>query len=170
MKNILRFFVPHDNLEITTKMSKYEILNTVESIPHSINEDYRVKTYDDGFSVAEKVYKGGLMGTRNPFVPVGKAKIYEKDDLCVVSVSLRLLLYVQIFCYIYSVLSTFVFLIGVMGIVSSCVSAFNDMDLLKMSVACLCFLPLYMLLVNFAFRRPAKRMKELLTSLLISEY
>ena len=94
MKNILRFFVPYDKLEITTQMSKDEILKTVESIPHSINEDYRVKTYDDVFSVAEKVYKGGLMGTRNSFVPVGKAKIHEKDDLCVVSVYLRLLLYV----------------------------------------------------------------------------
>ena len=169
MKNIFRFFVPYDKLEITTQMSKDEILKTVESIPHSINEDYRVKTYDDGFSVAEKVYKGGLMGTRNSFVPVGKAKIHEKDDLCVVSVSLRLLLYVQIFNYIFLLLSSFGFLIGVMGIVSSCVSAFNDMELLKFSVACLCFLPLYMLLVNFAFRRPAKRMKELLTSLLERE-
>ena len=169
MKNFLKIFLPFEKFEFTTQMPKSEILKTVETIPDNINEDYIAKTYDDGFYVAEKAYKGGLLGTRNSFVPVGKAKICEKDDTCTVSVSIRMHIYVRIFCCIYLLISSLFFLFGSIGIISSFITAFSDGELLKTSVICLCFLPLFLLLENSAFRRPAKRMKELLTSCLFSE-
>lgn len=169
MKRFLLKLLPFECYELQTKLSKDRILNTVKTKIDPYG-DYRSRVSEDGFCVAEKNHKSlGIGNTHNSFAPVAHAKVRESDGLSTVSVNIRMNLIVQaIFLplYVFSVLA-FVF-----AIANAIVYATGAMDGAEYELASLTLLlmfPIMQLLMYFAFKRPAKRLRKFLDELILWE-
>ena len=129
-----------EKCEIKTKLSKKEILKKIKSFADSkYNSDYYGRIYENGFVIAERYIKQYAVGhSRNSFAPVAKAKIAESDNITTVSMVIRMNFLVQI--------------------------GFAPIWFISMFTIVL--LPFMLILLHFAFIKPAKRLKEEIENLL----
>jgi hypothetical protein len=142
MKKILRKLLLFDKFEIKTRLSKREILRKIDSFADPKYTDYYGYLMEDGFIISEKYVKSfGVGTTKNSFVPVAKAKISEGDGITVVSVAIRMHL-------VPLILFTPMYLACLLSVV---------------------MFPVIFLLLHFTFFRSAKRLKEALENLLLSD-
>ena len=137
-KHIQRLLL-FENFETQTKLSKQEILKRVKSFADAEYTDYCGSISEEGFFIAEKNRKTFAGGhTQNSFAPIAKAKINEKDGLCTVSIVLRMnILVLILFAPIYFI-----------------------------SLLLIVPFPIILIVLHFAFVKPAKRLKESLENLL----
>ena len=136
-----------ETVEIQTKLSRAEVLDRIDSFCRvdSYNgytdSDYYGWVSFDGFFIAEKNSKfNGAGYTHNSFAPVMRAKVDEREGITVISGVLRM----------------------------------NTFTLIPFSVLYLLFLltiilfPILHVILHFAYFRPAKRLKEKIEEILIS--
>ncbi|MBE6548008.1 MAG: hypothetical protein E7667_03905 [Ruminococcaceae bacterium] len=140
-KYMQRLFL-FETFEIQTKLSKKEIMTKVKSFANPEYTDYFGSVSNDGFLVAQKYTKYFSGGSaRNSFAPIAKAKICEKDGIATVKVILRpRALVIILFAPIY-ILTLITILI----------------------------FPLTLLLMHFAFVKPAQKLKTSLENLLLEK-
>ena len=131
-----------EKYEIETKLSKKEILEKIASFADPEYTDYYGSIATDGFFVAEKNRKYfGIGLSQNSFAPVVKAKIIEKDGITTVSMVIRMhLIMLVLFVPIYI-----------------------------MSLITIVLFPFMLLLLHFAFVKPAKKSKETIKYLLTAD-
>lgn len=102
-------------------------------------DDYYGSLRENGFYIGKRPYKSFIIGhARNSFAPVFIGKITDESDVVTVSVIIRM----SILVWIITLMLSVVFLISIV------------------------FYPLFLLVMYFAFFRPAKKMKEELVALL----
>lgn len=140
-KHIQRLLL-FEKFEIKTKLSKKEILKKIESFAAPEYTDYYGSVSESGFFIAEKNRKHFAGGhTQNSFAPIARAKIDEKDGISSVSVVLRMNILVLI-------LFVPIYLISLLLIVP---------------------FPIMLIVLYFAFIKPAKRLRETLEDLLLEQ-
>lgn len=142
MNKHLQHLFLFEKFEIQTKLSKQEILKRIEAFADSEHTDYYGSVAEGGFYIAEKnrKYFAGVH-TQNPFAPIARGKIDEKDGSCSVCGVLRMnALALILFPPIY--------LISLLTIVP---------------------FPIMLIILHFAFVKPAKRLKDALEGALLEK-
>ncbi len=142
MNKFLQRLFLFEKCEIKTKLSKKEILKKIDSFADPEYTYYYGSISEDGFFIAEKNIKHFTGGhSQNSFAPVAKAKITESDGMTTVSMVIRMnLLVLILFAPIYFISLLTVF-----------------------------FFPFMLILLYFAFVKPAKRLKEAIENLLMAD-
>ena len=142
MNKHIQHLLLFEKIEIQTKLSKKEILEKIESFADPDYTDYYGSVADDGFFIAEKSRKTFAGGhTQNSFAPIARAKIDERDGITSVSVVLRMnLLVLILFAPIYFI-----------------------------SLLLIVPFPIMLIILYFAFVKPAMRLKETLENLLLEK-
>ena len=140
MNKFLQRLFLFEKYEIQTKLSKQQILNKIKSFADPEYTDYYGSISECGFFVGEKNRKYFPSGhSQNPFAPVAKAKIVEKDGITTVSMIIRMnLLVLILFVPIY-----------------------------VMSLLTIVLFPFVLLFLHFTFVKPAKRLKQEIENLLM---
>ena len=131
-----------EKCEIKTKLSKKVILKKIDSWADPEYTDYYGSISEGGFFIAEKnrkYFTGGHI--QNPFAPVATAKITESEGMTTVSMVIRMNLLVLI-------LFAPIYIISLLTVV---------------------LFPFMLILLYYAFIKPAKRLKETIENLLISD-
>ena len=142
MNKILQRLFLFEKYDMTTRLSKKEILKKIDSFADPEYTDYYGSISENGFFIAEKNrkhYAGGH--SQNSFAPVANASITEGDGMTTVSIMIMMNPLVLIFfapIYIISLLTVVLF-------------------------------PLMLIFLYFAFVRPAKRLREALENLLTAD-
>lgn len=140
-KTLQRLFL-FEKCEIKTGLSKKEILKKIGSFADPEYTDYYGNISEDGFFVTGKngkYFTGGH--SHNSFAPVAKAKITENDGMTTVSMVIRMKLLVLI-------LFAPIYIISLLTVV---------------------LFPFMLVLLHFAFVRPAKRLKEKIEDILTAD-
>ncbi len=159
MNKILQKILLIEKFEIKTKLSKERVQRILE-LETRQNYDYRTCFSEKGFCVAEKTRKySGFVRTNNSFAPVATAKFSEQDGMTVISVLIRMRLFVCLLWYPLCLFSVFAAIAAVIGLIV------GDVELLVGIPIFLFFFGLPL----FAFGRPAKRLKAFLENLLVHE-
>ena len=131
-----------ERCEFKTRLSKKEVLKKIASFADPEYTDYYGNVWDDGFFIAEKNRKTFVFGhSQNSFAPVAKAKITENGGVTTVSMVLRMNLLVLILF----------------------------VPLYVISFLTVVLFPLLLILLRFAFIKPANRLKEAVEELLMAE-
>lgn len=140
MNKLLQKLLLFEKCEIQSKLSKRQILNRIKSFADTEYSDYYGGVSECGFFIGEKNAKHFAGGhSKNSFAPVAKAKINEEDGITTVSMVIRMNLFVLIlFAPVY-----FASLITVI------------------------LYPFVLILLRFAFVKPAERLKQAIEDLLI---
>ncbi|MBQ9802659.1 MAG: hypothetical protein IJW51_06290 [Clostridia bacterium] len=170
MKKLLGWLLPFEKYTIRTKSAKEAVLQQAISVGAFECESYYSRALKNGFVIAEKTVKAFLVGrTQNSFAPVAHVKMREEDGLTVLSVLVRMRVFVcAIFLPLY-LLFLLTFLIGITElIVGVAGGAANANELADLPPLLLPW-PILQAVFYIAFKRPAKRMKELLYTLVSHE-
>ena len=140
MNKRIQHLLLFEKLEIQTKLSKKEILKKIESFADPDYTDYYGSVSDDGFFIVEKNRKNFVGGhTQNSFAPIARAKIDEREGISSVSIVIRMnILVLILFAPIYFI-----------------------------SLLLILPFPIMLIILYFAFVKPAKRLKETLENLLL---
>lgn len=142
MNKFLQRLFLFEKCEMKTKRSKKEILKKMDSFTDPAYTDYYGNISEDGFFVAEKSRKHFTGGhSHNSFAPVAKAKITESDGMTTVSMVIRMKLLVLI-------LFAPIYIISLFTVV---------------------LFPFMLILLHFAFVKPAKRLKEKIKDILTAD-
>ena len=142
MNKFLQRLFLYEKYEIKTKLSKREILKKIDSFADPEYTDYYGGISEDGFFIAEKNRKHFTGGhSQNSFAPVAKAKITDSDGMTTVSMVIRMNLLVLI-------LFAPIYIISLLTVV---------------------LFPFMLILLHFAFVKPAKRLKEKIEDILIAD-
>ena len=164
------FFSPRltAKYEIRTRMTKQTVLDTVAKANNEYSAagiKYGSRVGEDGFKLHQHYsQRNGLLNSRNSFAPVAVANVREDAAGSVISVTIRMARSVDIFIRIF-------YLVMVVGIFSSlieCFAFFNDpsvpvLDLLSVFL----LLPMWHVIIWFAYKRPAAKLKDYLDELLL---
>lgn len=166
MKRLLSLFFPVDTLEIHTSLSKERILQKLENAADAESARYFMCRLEDGFCFAQKARRSiGFGYVCNSFAPVSKGRIEEKDGRCTVSVRIRLSWPTFVFSILFCSALAVAFLVGIIGAI---LSAMNGAPAEAGEALALLFpLPVFLTVQQIAFRRPAKRMRELFEDVLV---
>jgi len=142
MNKFLQRLFLFEKCDIKTKLSKKEILQKIDSFADPEYTNYYGSISEDEFFIAEKNIKHFNGGhSHNSFAPVAKAKITESDGMTTVSMVIRMnLLALILFAPIYLV-----------------------------SLLTVVLFPFMLILLRFAFVKPAKRLKEKFEDILMTD-
>ena len=142
MNGFLQKLLLFEEFEFQTKLPKKIILKKIASFADPRYTDYFGKVSDDGFFIVQKNLKSSTGGhIDNSFAPVAKAKITENDGVSTVSMVIRM-------NTIVSILFAPFYLAAMLSVV---------------------LFPFVLILLYFAFMKPAKELKEAIVSLLIED-
>lgn len=170
MKKLLWWLLPFEKYKIRTKSAKEAVLHQAVCVGDFGCGSYYSHALKNGFVIAEKTVKGFLIGrAQNSFAPVAHVKMREEDGVTVLSVLVRMRVFVcAIFLPLY-LLFLMTFLIGIteliVGVAGGAANANGLADLPSLLLPW----PVLQAVCYIAFKRPAKRMKELLYTLVSHE-
>lgn len=167
MKKVLINLLPFEKYEIVTDLSKEKIFERISAESDSRNGEYIGLLRKDKFIFAEKTYKHSALGrSRNSFAPVAVARLGEKNGKTLVSVKVRMPLPTCILFFPMYVISVIFFLFGLIWFVFDIIAAIGGSGMTGDFLSLLVLLPPEQLLLFFAFKRPAKKLKALLETIL----
>ena len=142
MDKIIQHLFLFEKFEIQTKKSKKEIIKKISSLAYSEYTDYYGSVSENEFFIVEKSRKPFAGGhIQNSFAPIAKATIEEKDGCSTISGVLRMNILVLI-------LFTPIYLVSLLLIVP---------------------FPIMLIILHFAFVKPAERLKEALENILLEK-
>jgi len=168
MRNFLLSLLPFKRRRLVTKLSKERVLKKAADITDKEYGEYLGGASDNGFTVAEKWYKNyGFGHSRNSFAPVANGRVYERDGETHIELFVRMNIIVLAFFSIFYIISAVLFLFGVVGVVIFFVSGFAIS--LSESLLLMVMLPIMLTVLQFAFKRPARRLIERLEELFVFE-
>ena len=133
MNKFFRWLLLLEACEIRTRLTKKEILKRIEALSRPEYGEYYGSASEDGFTVGEKPFKQFLGGhSQNSLAPVATARIGDGDGVRTVSVVIGMHPLVRL-------LFLPVYLISLLTVI---------------------LFPLMLAVLHFAFRKPARALKE----------
>ena len=159
---ILKKLLFFDRFSIKTKMTPARISRSIKMLVAPGFGKYLGWASDEGFVVRDKPFKytAGIMRSRNAFVPVAKGHYDTDGEYTNVTVTIRMNLFVSVIFYFLYLASALAFIIGLYMLIFESRATFQSPDDTSMMLSCLAFFPILIAIGNFAFTRPAKRLRE----------
>lgn len=158
LKNLLFF----DRFCIRTKMTPARINRSIKMLVCPGFGKYFGWSSDEGFVIKDKPFKytAGVMRSRNSFVPFAKGRYHTDGEFTNVNVTLRMNLFVSVIFYSMYLSSIIAFIFGLYMLIFESRATFQNPYDTSMMLSCLAFFPILIAIGNFAFTRPAKRLRE----------
>ena len=169
MKKFIQGLLPFEIYTLKTRLTKSEIQNKISSRIGKDDYDYRSGITQEGFYVYERFIKSfGIGHVHNSFAPMATARIKEEDGYSTIRITVRMSwISLILFLFMY----TLFFIAGALAIpvaiVALIAGAQEAAYIASTALALLVpFLFMYFMM-HFFYKRPAKRLKELLEELLV---